>query len=224
MFNRKYSKTKTWTTAVGFAGIVAVVLFFYYDRHNTLSTIFRSWGILGIVVAILFMAVLCITPVPSESLLILYMHVYGVAWGVLYSWIGSIVSSLIVFGVARVLGKPFLKSALHDSRFGTIVQWIDSKGTAGLLIVRLLPIPGFLVSYVVATMPSVGLWRFVWTAAVTVVPYYTGAALIYQGVATHLVYWIVAGVSALGVFWAAIYLLRKRWLSSGPYQVPDRSN
>lgn len=205
---------RIWPTAVGFIGVIAVVLFFYYDKHDALSIVFRSWGVLGILAAILFMAVLCMTPIPSESLLVLYLHVYGVGAGVLYAWLGSIVSSLIVFVVARVLGKPLLKSMITDARFNSIDKWIDERGTAGLLIVRLLPIPGFLVSYVVGTIPSVGLWRFVWTAAVTVIPYYAGASLIYLGVATHLVIWICVGLVGLCLFWLAVWLMRKRWIGS----------
>lgn len=209
------SNKQIWPTAIGFLGIIAVVLFFYYDRHDVLSTIFRSWGVLGIFAAILFMAVLCMTPIPSESLLVLYLHVYGVGPGVVYSWLGSIVSSLIVFVVARVVGKPLLKSMITDTRFDSIDNWIGRHGTSGLLILRLLPIPGFLVSYVVGTIPSVGLWKFVWTAAVTVIPYYMGASLIYLGVASHLVIWIGVGFIGLCLFWLTVWMLRKRWLKSG---------
>ncbi len=222
MSTKSFYTKKTWTTALGIAGVVCVVLFFYYDRHNTLSSSLRSWGVPGVVAAILFMAVLCVTPIPSESLLILYMRIYGVGPGVLYSWLGSIVSTIIVYVVARLVGTPLLTAVLSDSRFNVIDQWIRKKGTLGLLVVRLLPIPGFLVSYVVGTIPSVGLWRFTWTAAVSVIPYYVGAALIYLGIATHLVTWIAVGLSGMVAFWVLVYTVRKKWLGQG-VRVTDRT-
>lgn len=191
--------------------IMAVVLFFYYDRHNALSSVFRSWGLIGDVIAILVMAVICITPLPSEGLLVLYLKIFGTWWGVTYGWLGAVLSSVVVFFVARHLGTPILRSAITPARFHQVDTWVQKRGVAGLLFARLLPIPGFLISYILGTIPSIGLWSYVWTAAVSIIPYYVGSALIYIGIASHLFTWLVIGVIALLLFWLLGYMVKKRW-------------
>jgi len=206
------SKKRLWSTAISILVVISVVLFFYYDKHDSLSRAFRAWGIIGIIIAIILMAILCITPIPSESLLILYLKIYGVTAGTLYSWLGSILSSLIVFFIARLLGKPVLRAMITDARFDLVDKWIQDRGTMGLFLVRLLPIPGFVVSYFVGTIPSIGLWSFTWTAAVSVIPYYIAIALIYLGFSTGLVAWAAGGFGGLLLVGAVVYMVRKRYL------------
>lgn len=191
--------------------VIAVCLFFYFDRHNELTSIFRSWGFAGVVVAVVLRGLVSATPIPSEGLMILYMKIYTVWWGVFFCWFGSIFGSLLVFFIAKRLGKPILESIITAKRFDQIDSWVEKHGTLGLLFVQLLPIPGFIVSYAIGTMPSVGLWRYVWTGAVSIIPYYIGSALIYLGFSKHLMTWLGGGAIAMVALWFLGYRLKKRW-------------
>ncbi len=194
------------------AVVLAVALYLYFDRYSTLSSFLRSLGAPGIAVAILFMALICATPVPAEGALIVYLKVYGAWWGSLYAWLSAVLSSLIVFAFARHFGTAFVQSLITRRRFEQVNLWIQQRGIGGLLFMRLMPLPGFLVSYIVGTIPSVRLWSFVWTGAVSVIPYYIGASLLYHGIAHRFVSYISLGMAALAVFWLCGYWVKKRWV------------
>lgn len=204
------SKSKVWTMAAFLVMVVAVGIFLYLDRHGALSQVLRSWGMVGIIAAILIMAMICVTPMPAEGLLVLYMEIYGAWWGAFYSWIGAVLSSLVVFVAARYLGTPILRSMVTADRFHQVDRWVKEKGTMGLLFARLLPLPGFIVSYVVGTIPSVRLWSYIWTGAVSIMPYYIGTALIFLGISHRLVSWLALGSLAIAMFWGVTYIVKKK--------------
>jgi uncharacterized membrane protein YdjX (TVP38/TMEM64 family) len=192
--------------------IAGVGLYLYYDRHTMLSSFLRSLGILGIAIAIILMAVICATPVPSEGLLIVYLKIYGAWWGSFYAWIGAVLSSFIVFMISRYVGTTLLQSVITQPRFEIVDHWIKKRGTSGLLFMRLLPLPGFIVSYIVGTIPSVRLWSYVWTGAVAVLPYYAGASMLYLGLSHRFVSFISIGVGTLSLFWISGYFVKRKWL------------
>lgn len=49
-----------------------VALFFYFDQQNGMTLIIRSWGISGVIIGILLMGIICMTPIPSEGLLLIF--------------------------------------------------------------------------------------------------------------------------------------------------------
>jgi len=197
--------------AILFLAVAIVGLYLYFDQKYALSAIFRSWGVWGILISIIVMTMICLTPMPAEGLLILLLKIYGVLLGTLYAWISAILSAFAVYFIARRLGAPMLQSLITPERFSQVDRWVGKKGKIGLLVVRLLPIPGFLASYILATMPSIRLWPFVWTAAVSIIPYYVGVSLIFLGVTTHAFVWILGGLFALALIWGITYYIRRRW-------------
>lgn len=203
------------TNYIGLALIVVIfavllILFFYLDRRNELSVFIRNLGLGGIFLSILLMSALCMTPIPSEGLMILLLKIFGVYAGTLYSWLGSTLSSLIIFYLARYFGKSFFQRLITPQRFATVDHWIQKKGSFGLLIARLLPIPAFAVNYIAGAMPSVKLWPYVWTAALSIIPYYIGTALVYVGIVQSTWIWLALGGLAILVFWGMSYMLSRR--------------
>lgn len=203
---RKYGLTGIIIVAF----VIFIVAFLYFDRKNQLSVIIRAWGLGGIFLAVLLMAALCMTPMPSEGLVILYLKIYGVYQGVFYSWVGSTLSSLAIFFLARTYGQKLMRKLISPKRFETVDNWVQEKGSLGLFIARLLPIPAFAVNYIAAVMPSMKLWPYLWTAALSMIPYYVGTALVFLGVAKETWIWLILGVAALAVFWGTSYTLGKR--------------
>ncbi|MCY0888838.1 MAG: VTT domain-containing protein [Alicyclobacillaceae bacterium] len=176
-------KRITWRGIIVFLiGIGILVGLLYSDRNHQLSHTLRSWGWLGIVMAIVVMMLFCVTPIPSEGLLIMYLKVYGIAPGILYAWLGSTLSAVIIFFVVRTVGTPFLRRSVSAEKWEQISDWVERRGSFGLLMARLLPIPAFVVNYAAGVMPAVGLWGYTWTAALSILPYYVGASLVFEGI------------------------------------------
>ncbi|TGE32018.1 TVP38/TMEM64 family protein [Desulfosporosinus sp. Sb-LF] len=199
-----------WTGAIFVAIVILIAAFLYFDRRNELSVMIQAWGLWGIVFAILLMAALCMTPVPSEGLVVMYLKIYGVYQGVLFSWLGSTISALAIFVIVRVFGQRLMQKLISLKRFNIVDNWVKGKGSLGLLVARLLPIPAVVVNYIAAAMPSMKLWTYLWTAALSMIPYYVGTALVFLGVSRETWIWLVLGIVALIAFWGTGYVLNKR--------------
>jgi uncharacterized membrane protein YdjX (TVP38/TMEM64 family) len=187
-----------------------IVLFFYLDRQNQLSLIIRTWGPGGILLSIFLMTALCMTPIYSEGLLILLFKIYGIYEGILIAWLGSLLSSLAIFYLVRYYGQNFFKKLITPERVNKVNIWIQKKGSLGLFLARLLPLPAFVVNYIAGVMSSIKLWPYIWTAALAILPYYVGTALVYIGVAQFRLVWLAVGVVIIFSLWGIGYTLSKK--------------
>ncbi|ODA41493.1 VTT domain-containing protein [Desulfosporosinus sp. BG] len=199
-----------WTGVLITTFVLLIAAFFYFDRRNEISVFIRAWGLWGVVFAIFLMAAICMTPIPSEGLVVLYLKIYGIYEGIFFAWLGSTLSALAIFIIVRVYGQMLMKRLISPERFNTVDNWIKGKGSLGLLVARLLPIPAFAVNYIAGAMPSMKLWTYLWTAALSMIPYYVGTALVFLGVARETWIWLVLGIVALIIFWGTGYILNKR--------------
>jgi len=203
---RKYVLTGVLIAAFVFL----IAAFFYLDRRGQLSVVIREWGLWGVAFAILLMAALCMTPIPSEGLVILYLKIYGVYEAVFFAWLGSTLSAIAIFIIVRVFGQTLMEKLISPERFQVVDNWIKGKGSLGLFVARLLPIPAFAVNYIAGSMPSMKFWTYLWTAALSMIPYYVGTALVFIGLSRETWIWVVLGMVALVLFWGTGYLLNKR--------------
>ncbi|SIS64818.1 TVP38/TMEM64 family protein [Alicyclobacillus vulcanalis] len=197
------------TIAMILSGALVAVVVLYLDRNHRLSDWIQSWGFWGVVWAIVIMVIWCLTPIPSEGLLIIFLRVFGVVLGTTYAWIGSTISSILIFFIARHFTRILLERVQNHERFEQVNHWVREWGSLGLLLARLLPVPAFLVNYVAGMIPATSLWAYTWTAVVAMVPYYLGVALVYAGVFGNWIYILLGCIplAALGVFAG---LLRRR--------------
>ncbi|KLU60763.1 TVP38/TMEM64 family inner membrane protein YdjZ [Peptococcaceae bacterium CEB3] len=189
--------------------VILILAFFYFDRTNQISLMIQSLGPLGLVLAVLLMAAVCLTPIPSEGIVVLFLKIYGVYLGTFVAWFGSCVSALIIFAIARYYGRMFIARFVTAENFKMVDNWVKRKGTVGLLIARLLPIPAVIVNYVAGGLPSIKLWPYFWTAAVSIIPYYIGTALVFLGVSKELWTWLMVGGAAILAFWGIGFLLNR---------------
>ncbi|HSU78975.1 MAG TPA: VTT domain-containing protein [Candidatus Angelobacter sp.] len=178
-------------------GIVCILLFFYFNRHHTITHFVQSYGSTGIFAAIFMMTLLFLTPIPSEGLLLIYFNVYGVIWGLVYAWVSYIISVLLLFIVARYLFTNFIRRTIKSSRFETVDRWLTKKGLIGLIIARLLPIPAFIVNCVMGAMPSIRFVPYFASAIVAIIPYYVTSSLLYLGVTSANLKVLLIGIPIL---------------------------
>lgn len=214
--------TRRWfslaiTAFVFIAFTVLLIAFFHYDRANTVSRLIQSTGILGIVIAVLLMAILSMLPVPSEFFMILIMKVFGPWWGILYSWLGTMLAAIGTFYLARHFGKRLLRIFISEQRFRQVSGWIGDRGVLGLLLVRIIPLPFIVVNYTAGVSRQVKFWSYTWTSAVGGIPYYLGAALVFLGLSRKYLIWLIIGGIAIVLIWIAGLLFNrnvdvlKRW-------------
>jgi uncharacterized membrane protein YdjX (TVP38/TMEM64 family) len=192
-------------------GLGALLLVLYLDRNNHMSQTVIDLGPWGVIVAILIMALVCLTPLPGEFLLLMDMRIYGVWWGIGVGWVGSIVGALAAFALSRSIGRVWMTRLVSPHQIQTVEAWVLKSRTVGLLAARLLPIPSSAVNYALGMLHTVSLWTYLWTGAVTAVPYYACTGLVYVGVFQRWTVWSVVILLAMGAFWILSLVGRKIW-------------
>lgn len=186
-----------------------VVVFFCLDRHGELTHLIRGLGFVGSLLAVALMALLCMTPVPSEGLLLVCFRVFGIGWGIFYAWLGLMIGSYGCFALARGLARPLVIRLISPERMRLIESWIGDNGPFGLLLVRLLPIPAAVVNYAAGVLRPVGLRTYMWTAGVSILPYYAAAALLFLGISSGAWTWGIVGGATMAVVIGAGAVMRR---------------
>lgn len=199
------SKSFLWTSLVLLLGIVLIVWYFRIDNRGQVSHWIQALGPVGVVVAIFLMALFCVLPVPSEFLMIMNMRVFGVWWGIFYTWIGAMVGALAVFYMARYFGSRWLHSLVAKERLEQVDRWVERRGAIGLLLARMVPLPFIVVNYAAGVMRSVKAFDYAWTTGIGLLPYDIGAALVFLGVSKRFTVWFIVGALAVVLIWLAGY-------------------
>ncbi|WP_407309596.1 TVP38/TMEM64 family protein [Desulfosporosinus sp. SB140] len=198
-----------WSAVLFVTGILIIVGFLYIDRGQEISNVIRSTGCLGKVTAILLITLLSMTPIPTESLTIICLKSYGIVWGTFYSWVGSTLSSIAIYWLVQSIKEPLLHSIISQERFNQVNEWIKRKGTIGLVVARLLPLPAFIVNYITAMIPAIDFWSYLWTAALTIIPSYIATALVFMGISANYRIWLLVGSFAMVILWIFSYLMSR---------------
>lgn len=199
----------TWSVVIAVIGVALVLLFFHLDRNNEISNAIRSSGGLGILLSIFLMALFCVIPVPSEFLMIMNMKVFGVWWGIFYTWIGAMIGALTVFWFARHFGRHLLEAFVSPDRIHQVNQWVGQRGAMGLLMARLIPLPFIVVNYAAGVLKSVRARNYLWTTGIGLLPYDLGAALVFLGFSKRFTAWLVIGGLVVAAIWIAGYFFNR---------------
>ncbi|PWI58398.1 TVP38/TMEM64 family protein [Sulfoacidibacillus thermotolerans] len=190
----KQKITQSWIMyALAGMTFLAVAIFFYLDERGEMTAMIRSYGLMGVIIAVFLMGAICMTPIPSEGLLLIFLKVYGVLYGLLFAWIGSTLGAISIFFLARFVIQPVVISMITEERLQQIDHFIRKRGTSGLLIARLLPIPAVLVNYAAGILPAVRFSGYLWTAVVSLLPYYMGTVFLFLGIMSGLDHWLLIG-------------------------------
>jgi uncharacterized membrane protein YdjX (TVP38/TMEM64 family) len=160
-------------------------------------------------------AVLAFVGVPQFMLIAAAVVAFGPGAGFAYSWIGTMVSSLVGFYLGRVAGAWTLASFSGEgvTRFMAL---IGRNGFLASLIVRLVPSAPFIVVNMAAGVTPMRLRDFAFGTGVGIVPKialtcFAGNSLAQvmrgEGKAGHIVLLV-----AVVVIWLAIGWFARRWL------------
>lgn len=167
-------------------------------------------------VAVVAFGVLAFVGVPQIMLIAAAVVAFGPVTGSLYSWVGTMVSSLVGFYLGRAAGAKVLErySGAGVKRF---IKLIARNGFLASLIVRLAPSAPFIVVNMAAGVTPMRLLDFSLGTAIGIVPKivltaFAGASIfrVLRGEIGKDALWIVAIAAA----WIAIGLLARAWLRS----------
>ena len=135
-------------------------------RQLVMEAAESRWAVLGVISIFAFLA---LTGFPQVGLITATVIVFGPRNGAIYSWIATMASATLTFGLGHFLGGRWVR------RFGgeRVQRTIDFIGRHGILasgLVRVVPSAPFIVVNAAAGAAHIPMWKF-WTGTgVGIVP------------------------------------------------------
>jgi len=125
-------------------------------KPEELMVLLNSYGWKGVLVFIgIQMLQVVVAFIPGEVVQIAGGYIYGTWLGTVYSLIGIVAGSIIVFFVARLLGYPLVRLLVPEAYLEKFSFMINSKKSeAGMFLLFLIPgIPKDIVTYIAGITP-----------------------------------------------------------------------
>lgn len=170
-------------------------------------------------------ALLAFIGVPQFVLIAAAVVAFGAWRGFAYSWIGTLVSSMVGFYLGRFAGARALKTLSGES-MQRFMDLVGRNGFLASLIVRLVPSAPFIVVNMAAGVTPMRARHFTAGTAIGIVPKialtaFAGSSIVQalHGGGLKHVAWLVAIV----VVWIAIGWYARRWLKSREDQASQES-
>jgi uncharacterized membrane protein YdjX (TVP38/TMEM64 family) len=167
--------------------------------------------------AVACFAVLAFLGVPQFVLIAAAVAAFGPASGAAYSWVGTLVSALIGFGLGRLWGARLLPPA-GEGVVGRFIGLVARNGFLASLVIRLVPFAPFVVVNMAAGVTAIRLRDFTLGTGVGILPKIVLTALAGQSIlrlaagggwGAVLVLLILAGL-----VWLAASFAAQRWLKA----------
>ncbi len=180
----------------------------------------RAWlsaakGPFALPAAVTAFAALAFLGVPQFVLIAAAVATFGPWLGAAYSWVGTMVSALLGFAMARIWGRG-LAALATGVTISRLVRLMDRNGFIASLVIRLVPFAPFVAINVAAGLTSIGLLDFTAGTALGIVP-----KIILTAIAGRTVGAVLAGgrwdlpialLILAGVVWLAATLVARRWM------------
>ena len=163
----------------------------------------QPWSWLG---SIALMVLHSFVPLPAEFIAIANGILFGPLWGVAVTWVGAMLGAILAYGLARALGRPFLRWVVPPRQWARLGRLPVTTGP--LLAVRLMPVISFnLVNYA-AGMLAVPWWTFLWTTGLGILPIVVAMVVIGRELMSAP-WWVWAGFVAASLVLLALPLYRR---------------
>ncbi|MET0272072.1 MAG: TVP38/TMEM64 family protein [Phenylobacterium sp.] len=204
-----------------FGGVGVVFLFgaqvMGFDGEATVEGwLAAATGPWSLPVAVAAFAILAFVGVPQFMLIAAAVVAFGPVTGIVYSWIGTMVSSLVGFYIGRMAGARVLErfSGKGVQRF---MKLVGRNGFYASLIVRLVPSAPFIVVNMAAGVTPMSVVHFAAGTALGIIPKivltaFAGASIVdvMKGEDGRNILWLALIV----VVWLVIGWFAGRWLRS----------
>ena len=213
------NKKLLWVKGLAFLAIVVGLIYVtvmyaapltrFFSNADQIGKYLASFGSWGAAVFMLIQALqVVIAPIPGELTQFAGGFIYGSVLGTLYSVVGILLGSMVVFGLGRWFGLPLLKLVIPEKAFEKFGFLLNHPKTE-LVILLLFLIPGSpkdILTYIAGLTPVRPLHFFV-AAMVARFP----GILLSSYIGAHVeskAYGpvIVASVIALGLFVVGVLL------------------
>lgn len=141
------------------------------DREGQLSMLLMTaaespWAVVGVVSIFMFLA---LTGFPQILLITATVIVFGPQNGAIYSWIATMASATLTFGLGHFLGGRWLKR-LGGERVQRTMSFIGRHGVLASGLVRVVPSAPFIVVNATAGAAHIPMWKFWLGTGIGIIP------------------------------------------------------
>ncbi len=161
---------------------------------------------------------------PQFVLIAAAVLAFGPGLGFAYSWLGTLVSALVGFGLGRRFGAGMLRDYAGKG-VRQFTELVGRNGFVASLIVRLVPSAPFIVVNMAAGVTPMSVWAFAGGTALGIVPKIVVTAFFGHTVVGAMsgqvrgVNWL--GLAAVAALWVGIGLLARWWLKRQEARAED---
>lgn len=155
---------------VGFFFVFGMALLGYQDEALVEKWLgFAHGSPMSLLIAVAAFAVLAFLGVPQVALIAAAVLTFGAVLGFAYSWVGTMVSACIGFGLGRAFGRRLLRDFASEGvhRFMSL---IGRNGFLASLVVRLVPAAPFVAINMAAGVAPMRFHHFVAGTAIGILP------------------------------------------------------
>ncbi len=173
----------------------------------------ERFGMWGVAVSILLMVLHSFVPFPAELVAMANGMLYGPVFGTLITWTGAMLGAHLAFGLARRLGRPFVRAMIAERHRAAIERWTARQGDGVLLFSRLMPVISFNLINYAAGLAGVSWWTFTWTTGLGILPLTCVMVMLGDRLWSGeggLWLWLIAAALLGWLLWWALVVRRRR--------------
>lgn len=144
---------------------------FNLEREDEVSRMLAAaaespWAVIGV---ISIFSLLAMAAFPQVLLITATIVVFGPKYGALYSWIATMASATLTFGLGHFLGGRWVRR-FGGERVQRTINFIGRHGVLASGLVRVVPSAPFIVVNAAAGAAHIPLWKFWAGTGVGIVP------------------------------------------------------
>ena len=124
------------------------------------------WAVVGVVSIFVFLA---LTGFPQVGLITVTVIVFGPKNGAIYSWIATMASATLTFGLGHFLGGRWVRRFGGD-RVQRTIDFIGSHGILASGLVRVVPSAPFIVVNAAAGAAHIPMWKYWAGTGIGIIP------------------------------------------------------
>ena len=154
--------------------VLATAVLYLGARHGfsvqAFEDLVRSWGAWGVAGSIGLMILHSLVPFPAEFLALANGMIYGPVWGTVVTWTGAMLGAYLAFGLARVLGRPFVEMMVSQKNWHFFDEWTAAHAGRFVFIGRFVPVIAFNLINYAAGLTRISWWTFSWATGIGILP------------------------------------------------------
>ena len=137
---------------------------------SAVEELIASWGMWAVACSIMLMVLHSFVPFPAELVAIANGALYGPIWGTVITWTGAMLGAYLAFGLARWLGRLFVRQVVAPRHQDAIDRWALRQGGGALFLSRFVPVISFNLINYAAGLTAISWWTFTWATGLGTLP------------------------------------------------------